>query len=131
MTTTVAATAETTEGVRAALAAYAHAVDDDRPADVAALFTEDGECLLPGTDVIRGRVALAAWFASVPAAGRHLVLNTLVSGTDEEAEARSDLVFVKPGEAGWGVALVGRYADRLRRVDGRWLFTRRELTFQR
>lgn len=120
------------EGVRAALAAYCHALDDGRTDDIVALFTADGSSALPGMDPVSGTDALRALYAAVVPTGpqRHLTLNTLVTGAGVEVSAVSDLVFVKHGEAGWGVALVGRYDDVLRLEDGAWRFAKRTLTFQ-
>ncbi|GLY38947.1 hypothetical protein Amsp01_049710 [Amycolatopsis sp. NBRC 101858] len=131
MTTTVPTkTAEIAEGVRATLAAYCHALDDGRTDDLVALFAAEGISVLPGQEPVVGTEALRAYYETVKPAGpqRHVVGNTLVTGSGAEAEAISDLVFLKPGAAGWTVVLVGRYEDRLRLRDGRWLFTRRTLT---
>jgi hypothetical protein len=59
-----------------------------------------------------------------------VVVNTHVSEwSDTEAVATSDLLFLLKGDAGWAVQMVGRYADALRLVDGRWRFQRRVATF--
>ena len=51
------------------------------------------------------------------------------TGTDDEAEAISDVVFVLQGKAGWAIQLVGRYHDTLHRDGGTWRFHRRVATF--
>lgn len=131
-TTTPSVSADLAEGVRATIAAYCHALDDGRTDDLVALFTADGTAVLPGTDVATGTEALRAVYAKVVPTGpqRHLIVNTVVTGAGAEAEALSDLVFLKAGEAGWGIVLVGRYADVLRLEDGAWHFVKRTLTFQ-
>ena len=124
--------AEVVEGVRAALAAYTQAVDDGRTDDVVATFCPDGGCDIPGLGAHRGHEALRAAYARVVPRRpqRHLVLNTLVTEwDDDEVHATSDVVFILLGKAGWGIQLVGRYDDVLRRDDGTWRFQHRGATF--
>jgi hypothetical protein len=128
----VSSYADVVEGVRAALAAYTHALDDGRTDDVVATFCVDGVCDIPGLGVHEGHDALRAaysrWTPRRPQ--RHLVLNTLVTAWDGgEAHATSDVVFLLQGDDGWGVQVVGRYHDVLHRVDGAWRFHRRLAEF--
>lgn len=121
--------AEVDAGVRAALAAYTHALDDGRAEDVVATFCDDGVVEIPGMGTHEGSEALLAaytqWRPRQPQ--RHLVLNTHVTRWDEhEAEAVSDVVFLLQVEGEWAVKLVGRYQDVLHRDgDGAWRFHRR------
>lgn len=124
--------ADVVEGVRAALAAYTHALDDGRTDDVVATFCADGSCAIPGMGTHEGhdalRAAYARWTPRRPQ--RHLVLNTLVTEWNaDEAHATSDVVFLLHGDDGWSVQLVGRYRDVLRREADRWRFARREAEF--
>lgn len=124
--------AEVSEGVRAAIAAYAHALDDGRTDDVVATFCADGMCDLPGLGCHSGhealRTAYGKWEPVRPQ--RHLVLNTLITRWDsQEAEATSDVVFLLKGETGWAVRLVGRYHDVLRSESGVWRFASRVAEF--
>jgi hypothetical protein len=124
--------AEVVEGVRAAMAAYAHALDDGRTDDVVATFCTDGGCDIPGMGTFEGhdalREAYARWTPRRPQ--RHLVLNTLVTDwNDREAKAVSDVVFVLQGDSGWAIQLVGRYEDTLHHDDGAWRFHHRAATF--
>jgi 3-phenylpropionate/cinnamic acid dioxygenase small subunit len=120
--------ADVVAGVRAVIAAYAHALDDGRTDDVIATFCPDGSCDIPGMGAHVGHDALRAAFDRVkpPAPQRHVVVNTLVTEWDEHnAKATSDLVFLFKGDTGWTIALVGRYRDVLRNDDGTWRFVRR------
>jgi SnoaL-like domain len=126
--------AEVVEGVRAAIAAYTHALDDGRTDDVVATFCPDGVCDIPGLGTHVGHDALRAaytkWKPRVPQ--RHLVVNTLVTDwNDREATAISDVVFILRGDAGWAIQLVGRYHDTLHFDDGTWRFHRRAAEFVR
>lgn len=125
--------AQVAEGVRAAIAAYAHALDDGRTDDVVATFCPDGVSEIPGQGTYEGhealRAAYARWTPRRPQ--RHLVVNTLVTDwSDHEAIAVSDMVFLLQGDAGWAVQLVGRYHDVLHNDGGRWRFHRRSTTFE-
>jgi hypothetical protein len=124
--------ADVTAGVTAAMAAYAHALDDGRTDDVVALFCPDGELDMPGHGHCSGRDALreayGQWLPGRPQ--RHLVLNTLVTEwADNEAYATSDIVFLLKGERGWAVQLVGRYHDVLHRDGDAWRFHSRMAEF--
>ena len=93
--------AEVSEGVRAALAVYAQALDDGRTDDVVATFCPDGVCVIPGLGTHAGhdalRQAYTKWAPRRPQ--RHLVLNTVVeSWSDDEATAVSDVVFILMGD---------------------------------
>jgi hypothetical protein len=124
--------AEVSEGVRAALAVYTHALDDGRADDVVATFCLDGSVEIPGMGTHTGHDALRAaytkWAPRRPQ--RHLVLNTAVGArSDDEATAVSDVVFILLGEDGWNIQLVGRYDDVLHRDGALWRFHHRAATF--
>lgn len=115
-------------GITGTIAAYAHALDDGRPDDVAATFTADGVSEIRGFATFRGRKALSEGYANlVPARPQlHMVANTVVTSTGPEtATAVSSLAFFAHGEAGWGLQMTGHYDDTLVLEDGRWLFTHR------
>ncbi|MCU1453826.1 MAG: hypothetical protein JWN46_1972 [Acidimicrobiales bacterium] len=122
------------EGVRDTLARYTHAGDRGRAGDLAACFTEDG-VLDVGDAGGRwvGRAAIAAQIDAVIARGaasrgngatpgRHHVSSVLID-LESAAEASSSsyfLVLTGDGSDHWG-----RYRDRLRVEDGRWLLVER------
>ena len=124
--------ADVVEGVRATIAAYAHALDDGRTDDVVATFCADGACEIPGMGTHVGHDALrdayARWKPARPQ--RHLVLNTLVTDwNDNEATAISDVIFILKGDAGWAIQMVGRYHDTLLHDGAAWRFHRRTAVF--
>ena len=124
--------ADVEAGVRAAIARYAHAVDDGRAGDVVATFCPDGSADIQGAGVVTGREALLAFFGGQDPQGRsrHVVANTLVTGWDAgQATAISDLIVFARGDRGWAVRLVGRYHDTLHNAEGGWLFHSRTLRF--
>jgi len=124
--------AEVVEGVRAAMAAYAQALDDGRTDDVVATFCPDGVADIPGFGTFEGHAALheaySGWRPKRPQ--RHVVLNTLVTDwSDDRATASSDLLFVLRGDSGWTIQLVARYEDTLHRDGATWRFHHRAATF--
>jgi hypothetical protein len=125
--------AATAAGVRAAIAAYAQAVDDGRRGDIAALFCADGWVDLPSAGVVVGRKALDALFRGEgpPPAARHIVTSTHITRwSADHAVAISDLVVVGAGDGEpWAFRSVGRYFDLLHRWDGGWRFHSRTLRF--
>lgn len=126
--------AATVADVRALIAAYAHAIDDGRHRDIAAMFCADGSVDLPSAGVVTGTDALHALFRGggrSPGLSRHLVTGThLTRWSAGHAVAISDLVVVgRAGGAAWGFPAVGRYFDLLHRRDGSWRFHARTLRF--
>ncbi len=124
--------ADVSEGVRAAIAAYSHALDDGRTDDVVAAYCEDGSCDMPGLGRHQGHEALRRAYGQLAPAGsqRHLVVNTdLVEWGDDEAKATSDVVLLLKGERGWKIGVVGRYEDVLHRTGGEWRFHSRIAEF--
>lgn len=124
--------ADVDAGVRRAIAAYTHALDDGRVDDLVATFCPDGGIDMDGLGTHEGHAALRAAYESVrpQAPQRHLALNThIVRWDDHEAEATSDVVFLLPGERGWSAVLVGRYHDVLHHDAGTWRFHRRQARF--
>ena len=124
--------AEVAEGVRAAMAVYAQALDDGRTDDVIATFCADGVCEIPDMGTHTGhdalREAYSKWKPRRPQ--RHLVVNTVVvEWNDHEATAISDMIFLLWEDSGWAIKLVGRYHDVLHHDDGTWRFHSRTATF--
>ena len=123
--------AEVSEGVRAAIARYTHALDDGRTDDVVATYCPDGAFELVGTGTYEGHDALrqvyGGWKPRAPQ--RHLISNTLVTAWDDrEATATSDVVLLVQIESAWSVQFVARYDDVLHHDDGEWKFHRRTVT---
>lgn len=117
-----------TEGVRATIAAYTHALDDGRTDDVLDTYCTDGTFEFPAAGTFTGREELsgayAGWVPRVPQ--RHLVANTLVTEwSDREATAVSDVVLLVQGADGWATQFVARYRDVLHHDGERWRFHHR------
>lgn len=125
--------ADVSEGVRATLAAYTHALDDGRTDDVVATFCPDGAIEMGELGAFEGhdalREAYAGWEPQRPQ--RHLVVNTHITDwDDDEATAVSDVVVLFQGKDGWKVQIVGRYHDVLHHDGDRWRFHHRTAVFE-
>ena len=120
--------------IRSVIENYADAVNRRDGAAIAALWTEDGRWSVPEAEVladVRGvdniRATWESLMASVPTAFFLCVpANIRVEG--DTATARSygtELVTDQAGATRYGV---GFYADRFRRLEGRWRFSERVWT---
>lgn len=125
--------ADTVARISTTLAAYAHALDDGRTADVVATFVPQGRSVLPGHHPLEGHEALHEAYAGlVPTAPQRHVLSNIevVEIGDGVATVVSDLVVLGKRDKRWAVMFLGRYTDRLRADGDRWLFESRELTLE-
>lgn len=127
---------------------YCLALDRRMWKDYAATFTEDGE-LVQGTSVTKGRKAIeelmsrprppAAGAAAAPpppppptagefGATKHVVtnLNLKLNGDSATATAYWQTIAIRSGGV-TAIAGVGHYVDVLKKVNGKWLFARREI----
>lgn len=133
MSTRTATDVSAVDGVLAAIAAYAHALDEGRTSDVVALFTDDGVSEITGYGTFSGHEQLTGAYANlVPMAPqRHMTGNSVVTVVSaDEATVSSDFVLFVRGESGWAVQLAGHYEDALRIQSGQWLFERRLTTVE-
>ncbi len=121
------------EGVRQTLGAFCHYLDERRFDEWSRLFTEDG--VFGAVPEQKGREVILDWIlhaelATMPELRRkHMMANSIIDVSGDEADAVSDLVmFDYVSEGNWSIR-VGRYTDRLVRQGDQWLFARRHLVF--
>ncbi|HEY2206559.1 MAG TPA: nuclear transport factor 2 family protein [Pseudonocardia sp.] len=111
-------------------ARYCQCLDDGRWDELAALFTPDGAFV--GLATARGRDELREFFAGLRdgplSAWWHFSANETVEVDGDTATGQTWLFqpCVVQGEAH---IAAGRYRDRMARVEGRWLFAERAVTF--
>ena len=108
---------------------YCFHMDEGRFAELAALFTEDGEWVAP-CRAARGPAGIAAWLTqSVPPSPKrmHYVMNTVITLRGGEADAKSNYLVMVEGADGPVPSVRGTYVDRLVRAPEGWRFHRREL----
>jgi len=123
---------EEKDAIREVMAEYCFRLDNDRFADMAALFTVDGTwdtAFGKGT----GRDAIAALVrriresaASHPRAIHH-VTNIVIGLDGEAAKCFSNWVVVQNSEQGPTIGSAGSYTDDMVKRDGHWLFRYRKI----
>lgn len=124
--------ADEKDAIRELMAEYAYALDACRFAEVAALFTEDGEWTTTYGSA-RGRAEIAALLdRNVPKPGegpqrKHYIANIIIRLDVDRAKATSDYLVVRESPAGLLPVMGGRYKDDLVKRDGKWHFSRKEL----
>jgi hypothetical protein len=126
---------------------YPRALDEGRIADYATLFTTDGE-LIMGDITLKGPVAIEEFlstpgvFDERPEPGEepkppsplptpyevpHIISNPSYTITGDTAVGGAYWTEVKMEEGQSQVTFMGHYKDTLRKVDGQWKFSRREI----
>lgn len=128
----MALTTEDQLEIQGLVARYNHAVDSGEGAAFADTFTPAG-VLDAGELVVEGRDALEKFAAGLPStqhAPRHITTNLIIDGDGDQATVRAYVqMYVLAGDPPHPeLAVSGKYADELSRVDGRWVFTRRVFT---
>jgi uncharacterized protein (TIGR02246 family) len=116
--------------IRQLIARYCHLVDARRIEEWVDCFTDDGVFELRGSRT-QGRDALLKMGEGIRQSGmssRHWVTNVLVDVDGDEATSESYLMMLS-ATAEPVIGVSGVYRDRVRRVDGRWRFAERVVTF--
>jgi 3-phenylpropionate/cinnamic acid dioxygenase small subunit len=112
------------------VAEYCRRCDDGRFDEFGSLFAPDAELVVRG-NTTHGRDAIRDTIAALQTPdrrGRHMVANAVVDLVGDNASVESDFVFFRPSTSGTLDAVnTGRYLDELARIEGEWVFTRREI----
>jgi ketosteroid isomerase-like protein len=121
---------EDKDAIRELMARYCFHIDAAEFEEWLQLFTEDGVFEVVNLGRFAGREQLRQFLGSIPLTDglpmmKHCVMNEIVEVTGDTAAARAYIVVVHGGEH-VSVRVAGRYEDRLRRVNGRWLFAERK-----
>jgi uncharacterized protein (TIGR02246 family) len=123
---------EDKDAIREVMAAYCHALDACRFADVARLFAEDGVWTTDYGEA-KGRDAIEQLLRSiVPAKGegpqrKHYITNTIIKVNGDSAESTSDYLVVRESGADLIPVMGGTYKDQWVRQGATWRFKRKEL----
>lgn len=111
-------------------ATYCHLLDEMRWDEFVDLFTEDG--YFEGLDVARGRAGIYRFFSEdVPKLAQrfwHFCTNGQCQIDGERATGRISMEYIAVID-GISYVSAGHYDDTFRRVDGRWKFESRRITF--
>lgn len=122
---------EALEAIRDLDARYCRALDDGDWDTLVSLFTDDGEFV--GLSTARGHAELRTFFAGLAAAGltafwHHVTNLEITLDGPDTARARSFL-WQPCVQDGVPHIAAGRYIDALRRVDGAWRYTTKQVAF--
>jgi len=106
------------EGLKAMRDVWQSAFDAKDPAELAAIYAEDGALLPPNSEMMNGRAAIEAYWAEFQASGIGAEI------TDTEVYAHSDLGYTVgtfiATDAGGATIDEGKYVVIWRNVDGTW-----------
>lgn len=117
--------AEDVTAIHQLLARYAHAIDSGNGKAWAETFTEDGVFEYVDRRRAVGRAAIAAVVGTRrPYASRHMAQNALITVDGDTATMKAYLIVTR----GTQITVTGGYEDKLRRVNGAWLFSERRFT---
>jgi uncharacterized protein (TIGR02246 family) len=110
---------------------YNMAMDHLQAADWAGTFTEDGELVIDGKTVAKGKAALTAMVETAAKGvyrGRHWVCNSIIDGEGSTARLR---MYVLSFAINDGIVprVMGEYDDTLVKQNGQWKFKARSITF--
>jgi uncharacterized protein (TIGR02246 family) len=123
---------EEKDAIREVMAEYCFRLDNDRFAEMAALFTEDGTWDT-AFGKATGRAEIEALVRSMrqsattrPRVIRH-VTNIVIKLDGAGAKVFSNWVTVQNGEQGPKIGSAGSYTDDMVKQGGRWLFRYRKI----
>lgn len=118
---------------------YAHAIDRRAAEEWADCFTDDGVMMSGNGNRVEGRAAFIEHMRKAKASGkqvRHWGCNHIIEGEGDLARLRMYLMAVDVGpnastDAGPNLIpyVMGHYDDTVVRVNGRWKFKQRRITF--
>ena len=123
---------EDKDAIREIMAAYCHALDACRFADVANLFADDGVWTTDYGEA-KGRGAIEEMLRSVvPVKGegpqrKHYIANIIIKVDGDSAESVSDYLVVRESGPDLIPVMGGTYKDKWVRRDGTWRFKQKEL----
>jgi uncharacterized protein (TIGR02246 family) len=123
---------EAKDAIREVMAAYCHALDAGRFADVASLFADDGVWTTDYGEA-KGRGAIEQMLRNiVPVKGegpqrKHYITNIIIKVNGDSAESISDYLVVREAGPDLIPVMGGTYKDEWVRQDGTWRFKRKEL----
>ncbi len=113
-------------------ARYNFAIDHWLPEEFADTFTDDG--IFRGGSAVRaqGRAGLIAYAQQRAAQGRplrHFTSNAIIDGDGNEARLRLYLVAYDISDGIGPPYVMGTYDDRVVKVNGKWKFAQRHVSF--
>ena len=123
---------EEKDAIRDLLAEYCFRIDNDRFAEMAALFSEDGTWDT-AFGKATGRAGIEALLRGIAARAPtrprriHSLANVVIRVDGDKAQVQSNWVVTQNSEQGPKIGSAGAYADELVKQGGRWLFKYRKI----
>lgn len=120
------------QAIQNLIARFAHHLDGREFEQWCQLFVEDGSFNQRiGRDAIREMILAGELNTNPELSRKHAMTNIVVEVEGDTATSTCDMcMFDRRGtDAPWVLAGVGRYEDKLVKVDGSWFFQHRELHF--
>ena len=117
------------EAIRRLIAIYGQLLDSGRFEEWGALFASDATFSVWG-QTFRGREEIVREIGGMQpdAAGKHAILQPVIDlEGDGEARAWTDFTALSTTDDGIAVATLGRYHDRLVKLEGVWHFASRDI----
>ena len=118
------------EEIKELTARYCWHVQHSEGEAIARLFTDDGVLEAPGNKPVRGMDSLLKFYGAitpaespVPFIHNHIIE---IDGDNAEGTCTIDARFTRKGESILGA---GWYEDKYRRVNGKWRFAARKVSF--
>ena len=123
---------EEKDAIREVMAEYCFRLDNDRFADMAALFTEDGTWDTAfgkgtGRAEVEALVQRIRQSATVRPRAIHHVTNIVIKLEGSSAKIFSNWMTVQNSEQGPKIGSAGSYTDDMVKQGGRWLFRYRKI----
>jgi len=120
------------DAIREVMAEYCFRLDNDRFADMAALFTTNGTWDTAfgkgtGRDGIEALVRGMRQSATPRPRGIHHVTNIVIKLDGDTAKCFSNWVVVQNSEQGPKIGSAGSYTDDMVKQNGQWLFRYRKI----
>jgi uncharacterized protein (TIGR02246 family) len=110
--------------ISAVVSAYSLRILEGEVSRISELFTDDGVFVVESAKVhIVGREQLIAFFGKMAAGTTYPFVRTAAIVLDEDRAEHTGVMLTPAGDARG--AYLGIYKDKLRKVDGRWLFAER------
>jgi ketosteroid isomerase-like protein len=118
---------EDKDEIRELMRRYNQAIDFPDPKAWVDCFTDDAVVEITGRPPLTGKDELLAYAEQRPGGSLHLATSEIIDVSGDTAHVSSYLALVSAASGTPGIMAGGRYEDDLRRVDGAWKFSRRNL----
>ncbi|HEX5585882.1 MAG TPA: nuclear transport factor 2 family protein [Acidimicrobiia bacterium] len=118
---------EDKDEIRELMRRYNQAIDFPDPAAWVDCFTDDAVVEITGRPPLNGKEELRAYAEQRPGGSLHLAASEIIDVDGDTAHVSSYIAVVSAASGTPAIMVAGKYEDDLRRVDGAWKFSHRNL----